>query len=173
MPTSSDVSPHVQTFVCGFCFDDARETVVLIEKQQPAWQAGRLNGVGGKVEPGELPAAAMTREFNEEAGVRLSARGTGPSAWTPFCRLSWRGGDGEDDAPGQVLFFHSISSMAVQEARTMEAEVIRRVPVADVLTPGRVRDRCLPNLRWLIPLALDPDDTVARAQIGGELGLAP
>jgi len=55
----------------------------------------------------------------------------------------------------------------------MEAEVIRRVPVADVLTPGRVRDRCLPNLRWLIPLALDPDDTVARAQIGGELGLAP
>jgi 8-oxo-dGTP pyrophosphatase MutT (NUDIX family) len=30
--------------------------VLLIEKQKPAWQRGKLNGVGGKIEPGENPS---------------------------------------------------------------------------------------------------------------------
>ena len=39
-------------------------------KRRPAWQAGRWNGVGGKVEPGEDIHTAMHREAAEEIGVR-------------------------------------------------------------------------------------------------------
>lgn len=31
------------------------------------FQAGRLNGIGGAVEPGETPLRAMVREFYEKA----------------------------------------------------------------------------------------------------------
>lgn len=43
--------------------------MVMIKKERPAWQAGLLNGVGGKIEPGETPFEAMVREFQEETGV--------------------------------------------------------------------------------------------------------
>lgn len=47
------------------------DEVWLIRKNNPAWQRGHLNGIGGKVEPGESAERAMWREFYEEAGVRL------------------------------------------------------------------------------------------------------
>ena len=56
-------------YVLGFAFDNAGENVVLIKKTKPEWQADKYNGVGGKIEPNEMPGAAMVREFWEEAGV--------------------------------------------------------------------------------------------------------
>ena len=58
-------------YVLGFLFDIAGESVVLIQKTKPAWQAGRFNAVGGKIEAGELPSQAMQREFKEEAGLDI------------------------------------------------------------------------------------------------------
>jgi 8-oxo-dGTP pyrophosphatase MutT (NUDIX family) len=43
--------------------------VMLIRKAKPAWQKGRLNLVGGKVEPGESFDQAAEREFGEETGL--------------------------------------------------------------------------------------------------------
>lgn len=57
-----------QEYVVGFAFTP-NSRVVLIEKQRPDWQRGKLNGVGGKVEIGEGFHAAMAREFYEETGV--------------------------------------------------------------------------------------------------------
>lgn len=57
----------MREYVCGFIHH--RGSVVLIEKKNPEWQRGKLNGVGGKVERGELPHAAMVREAFEEAGL--------------------------------------------------------------------------------------------------------
>jgi len=37
------------------------------------FHAGKWNGLGGKLEPGESPREAASREVFEEAGVRLSA----------------------------------------------------------------------------------------------------
>jgi len=55
-------------YVLGFAFNG--NNVLLIRKTRPAWQAGRLNGVGGKVEPEDwCLAEAMRREFKEETGV--------------------------------------------------------------------------------------------------------
>jgi 8-oxo-dGTP diphosphatase len=57
-------------YVLGFMFDQSGENVVLIEKNKPEWQKGKINGVGGKVEPNESFAiSAMVREFEEETGV--------------------------------------------------------------------------------------------------------
>lgn len=48
------------------------DKVLLILKERPAWQKGRLNLVGGKVEPGEKPEEAAIRELQEESGLGAS-----------------------------------------------------------------------------------------------------
>jgi 8-oxo-dGTP diphosphatase len=56
-------------YVLGFMFDPTFKQVVLIKKITPVWMLGLFNGVGGKIEPGELPLTAMIREFTEETGL--------------------------------------------------------------------------------------------------------
>lgn len=74
---SLNAQPDKITYVVGFAFSEERSRVVLIRKTKPKWQAGYLNGVGGKVEPTDSSAhAAMAREFHEETGVL-----TEPDAW--------------------------------------------------------------------------------------------
>src|SRR5439155_26466068 len=68
-PRSTAAARAIQHYVCGFLFSPDRGRVVLIRKRRPAWQAGKLNGVGGKLEAGETPIDAMRREFREEAAV--------------------------------------------------------------------------------------------------------
>jgi len=58
-----------QEFVVGLVFDRALETVLLIEKNRPAWQAGSLNGLGGSVNNEEPMRYAVTREVLEESGL--------------------------------------------------------------------------------------------------------
>lgn len=45
------------------------ERVLLVKKDRPAWQHGRFNLVGGKIEEGETPEQAALRELKEEAGL--------------------------------------------------------------------------------------------------------
>ena len=40
-------------YTLGFVFDRDLQHVLLIQKQRPAWQAGKFNGIGGKLEAGE------------------------------------------------------------------------------------------------------------------------
>jgi len=63
----------MKRMVLGFAFNPLDNTVLLILKARPDWQAGKLNGVGGKREcDGALgwedPFMAMAREFHEETG---------------------------------------------------------------------------------------------------------
>ena len=53
--------------------------VVLIRKERPQWQAGRLNFPGGELKPGEIAQGAAAREYYEETGVE-----TNPEDWKQF-----------------------------------------------------------------------------------------
>jgi 8-oxo-dGTP diphosphatase len=59
----------ITTYVLGFIFDEARDHVLLIHKNRPAWQRGRLNGIGGKVKPGEGFLEAIRRECEEASNL--------------------------------------------------------------------------------------------------------
>lgn len=74
----------MKKYVLGFLFSPNLKRVVLIEKTKPEWQAGRLNGVGGKIEWGEVPLTAVRREFYEETNVYIND-------WEPVDEMS---GDG-------------------------------------------------------------------------------
>ncbi len=71
----------MKLYVAGllFCGGD----VALITKSHPEWQAGRLNGIGGQIDDGETPEAAMAREWREETGDASAAL-----FWKHFATLS-------------------------------------------------------------------------------------
>ena len=131
----------MQTYACGFLFSPDRQRVLLIRKRRPAWQAGKLNGVGGKIERGESPAEAMRREFREEAGLDVRD-------WQEILTLS-----GGDDAGSGIAwrghFFRAFGD--IDAARAMTDETLELHAVAAL-----PRDT-IPNLHWMIPLMLDDE----------------
>lgn len=132
-------------WVVGFLMDVDAEWVILIRKNRPEWQAGKLNGVGGKVEPGESPITAMRREFEEETGVAWLD-------WHHFASLTWE--------EGIVHFFRAFADRPVLDrCRTMTDESVERHSVHRLNEPGPGRDCVTPNLLWLIPLAAHRHDS--------------
>jgi 8-oxo-dGTP diphosphatase len=122
-------------YVLALLFSADRRRVVLVEKTRPAWQAGRVNALGGKVREGEPVDAAARREVFEEAGVDVAG-------WEHV--LVWR------DAQYIMHVMRAFDDAALC-AVTAEDQ---RVFLADVdALPATVID----NLRWLVPLALDRD----------------
>ncbi|MCG3133686.1 MAG: hypothetical protein HMLKMBBP_00911 [Planctomycetes bacterium] len=63
----NEVTPRV------LVFGERDGRVLLIEGGPSKWFAGRLNGLGGHVEPGEDAASAAARECEEECGLRPSS----------------------------------------------------------------------------------------------------
>ena len=126
-------------YVLGFMFDDCGATVVLIQKNKPTWQAGRWNGVGGKVEAGESPWTAMVREFQEEAG-----RATKERDWTHFANM--RGDDFLVDC------FKTFSSEDCHLSKTCTDERVHAFSIASLGGFPAVS-----NIQWLIQMALDAD----------------
>jgi len=133
-PTLEDLQAEdagVTRYVAGFLFENNQ--VALIRKLRPAWQKGRLNGIGGHIEQGESPEAAIVREFEEETGYKTSI-----TQWWPFCVLS-----GKDWV---VHFFSSYGKLDELKSTTDEEVVV--LPVGQVSVVNAI-----PNLTWLIPMA--------------------
>jgi 8-oxo-dGTP diphosphatase len=135
-------APSLTHFVVGLVFRENeeldQEEILLIKKDHPDWQAGRLNGVGGKLASGENALAAMHREFKEEAGAegldwQCFARLVGTSYAVHFFRA---------DAPDDLT------------VRTMTTEEVDWYPLRWVFQcAGENEDVLVDNLDWLIPLA--------------------
>lgn len=121
-------------YVVGFLCSSG--SVVLIRKQRPTWQLGRLNGVGGHIKSNETPLAAMQREFEEETGWKQKA-------WELAVIMTGR--------TWKVYFFFALGPVHHVKTKTDEEICLKSI---DSLP----RD-VIPNLRWLIPLCLDQNVT--------------
>lgn len=141
-PTPRVHSPRVAGIVycLGFLFTEERDAVVLIKKARPDWQRGKFNGIGGHVEAGESPLQAMQREASEEAGIAFAVQ------WRLFAIM--RGADWK---------CHCFRAFDTPEAEQANGggdsdEKISYVPLSRLSAKP-----LLPNLAWLIPLALDAE----------------
>lgn len=128
-------------YVVGFLFkvESGMKQVLLIHKERPDWQKGRLNGPGGKVKKDELAPAAMRREFLEEAGVDVPE-------WRWFCTLRLTSQD-------RVHFLTANAKPGDPQPFTTTDERVEWFDVEDVIHGLQL----IPNLRWLLPMALDKD----------------
>jgi 8-oxo-dGTP pyrophosphatase MutT (NUDIX family) len=133
-------------YVVGFAFCDEfmhhmptfkDRHVLLIRKNKPTWQVGLLNGLGGHVEDGESPAAAMRREFREEAGHDFTA-------WENFATMS---------GPSFRITFFRL---------WLDFETAFQVPGTFETNEGKVKwyptrllheQETIPNVQFLVPLA--------------------
>ena len=139
-----NLSEYTQ-YVCGFLFNDERDHVALVLKNRPAFQKGKLNGIGGHVEPGEHQDAAMVREFEEETGVCITT-------WKHYSTIV------NHNKKYIVYFYKAFHSEAIKAVKTTTDEEICTVPVSIIHTPATMS-----NLVWLVALAFD--DTVQEAVI--------
>lgn len=137
-------------YCLGFAFSPDQRYVLMIRKEHPSWQKGKLNGIGGKVETNETPVQAMVREFREEVGIT-----TVESQWDERLTLSGAGG-GDVEAWWKCTVFR----MTFPEDTDIFAakQVTDEVPVC-VFLEGENHNlpdlRMMDNLRWIVPLLLD------------------
>lgn len=127
-------------YVVGFALNEARTHVCLIRKNRPSWQCGSLNGIGGKVEPGESTGDAMAREFLEETGVEIKDWVAGPYL-----------AGGLPDHPYAVYCFYAATDL-IHKAETKTDEEVVVIPVKDVFG---LRNEMIQNIPWLIAMAYD------------------
>lgn len=131
-------------YCLGFAFDHINgKVLLLINKTKPSWQQGKLNGVGGKVEPGEHPVDAMVREFREETGLNTTALD-----WQKFCIME-----------GTDWIVHCFrANLNIFEAKSITEEEVELVSSYWIYkTQGDKEDRLISNIRWLIEMSKDPD----------------
>jgi 8-oxo-dGTP diphosphatase len=124
-----------RSFVLALLFTPDKRRVALMRRTRPAWQAGRVNALGGKLVGGESAADAARREVREEAGVDVAE-------WTEV--LVW------EDREYRMHVLRAVSDRA-RDVRTIEDQ---EVFLADVRA---LPDEAIDNLQWLVPLALDAD----------------
>lgn len=131
----TNVQAAGRSYVLALLYTVDRRQVVLMRRTRPAWQAGRVNALGGRIMVGESAREAARREVREECGVDVTE-------WSEV--LVWA------DAEYVMHAMRAVDDRA-RDARTMEDQ---EVFLADVRAlPENVID----NLRWLVPLALDVD----------------
>ena len=127
----------IKRYVVGFMFNADESLVVLLRKRRPDWQAGKLNGMGGHVEPGESYGPAMVREGREESGLTPDWEHfavLGGNGWEMYCYRAVQGD------PCAVPPHNDVGEQ-------FEVHTVASVTSAMVET--------IPNLRWLVPMALN------------------
>ena len=125
-------------------FSEDMKAVALIRKNRPEWQAGKLNGVGGKIEPNEDFSAAMVREFREEAG-----RETTMDQWRHYGQMIGMNDDNEGAFKCQI-FASTMPGAAIYRLKGQESEQIEIISIEKLC-----ENEMIENLHWLILLALD------------------
>lgn len=132
-------------YVLGFLFSPDLSKVVLINKERPRWQAGLINGIGGKVDPGEDAHTAMVREFREETGLTVEQ-------WTQYASIG--GPDAAKDyATGFKLHVFYATSIYFDTVTSITDEKVFWDRVSYIMERNS-EIITVPNVRWLIQMAL-------------------
>ncbi len=116
-------------FICS------KDQVILIHKNRPDWQAGKLNGLGGKIESGESGLDTIVREVQEEAGVI-----TNPRDWRLICLM--QGPDWQVD-----VFSMHLDTLPLVESLTDE--------IVEVFDIANLPPFTLGSVRWLLAMSSD------------------
>jgi 8-oxo-dGTP pyrophosphatase MutT (NUDIX family) len=150
-------------YVLGFAFSHAfnqyEKRLVLIRKNRPEWQAGKMNGIGGKIEEEDFKwnfnheatpmvvKYAMTREFKEETGVESTS-----DQWDYFGKMIFN-----KDIMGGGATVHLLRSflIPIDDCKTNEDEEIIIDKVKSYLSGYSYP--LMHNLPILIPLALSTE----------------
>jgi 8-oxo-dGTP diphosphatase len=145
----------VTEYTVGFLFCRALNMVALIRKNKPEWQNGLLNGIGGKVEAEETPYQCMVREFLEEA-VDPKEQDKCVFNWERFCSIQ---GKCEARCPGddgifRVHFYRAFTDYTTLRMR-LKANTSEGLVIDNVL--NITAQNAIPNLPWLLRMALDID----------------
>jgi 8-oxo-dGTP pyrophosphatase MutT (NUDIX family) len=132
------MKPHNYVSMLMFSADGTK--VILLTKDKPAFLAGKLCPVGGKLEHGEDPILAAIREFSEEAGVT-----TVEAEWMQYALCT---------GPDWQMHCYVAFSDLVFDCRTMESEPISLHDVSTLLaTIANNPDLGSPDLISLVGLA--------------------
>lgn len=126
----------MKKYTVGFIFNPALDKVLLIQKERPDWQKGKLNGIGGKIEPNEKSVECMAREVKEESGLITHERD-----WVYLGDMR--------HAEWLVDVYSLIYRGNLSDAVTTSDEKVSWFEVRDL--PRNT----LSNLSWLIHLSLD------------------
>jgi 8-oxo-dGTP diphosphatase len=129
---------NLKRYTVGFAFNQNLSRVILIRKNRPESQKGRLNGIGGKIELGESPIGCMIREFFEETGAMTIA-----DHWYQFHY--------ERHPSGTCLYFFAakLQGFLFDAARSTTDEQL------EIYDPSRMAfSSTMYNLSYLVPMAM-------------------
>lgn len=126
-------------YVLGLVFSQYEGRIALLRKKRPDWQVGKLNGIGGHIEPGETPKEAMIREAEEEVGLKL-----GGGCWEEIATLrksrTWE------------LFVFKTNLPLPTEPEDLMGQEDEQVEVHNVNL--MYLEDCVPNLHYLVQFAV-------------------
>lgn len=140
----------IAEYVVGYFFKHNMRALYLVLKRHPQWQCGLYNGVGGKVEIGEMPAWTMSREFGEEARAVIL-----PERWYSFRTEQFTQEQEHSREMVKAARVHHFVAQAKDQAewesvRTQTDEAI--VPIYYPL-PAHLIPQMIYNLPYLVPMA--------------------
>lgn len=142
----------MKLYVLGLLFNSNLDKIILLQKAHgkgPRHLWGKLNALGGKVEPGELPIDAIRREVYEEAGLEIND-------WIQFATLS-----DKDQTFKIYCFYHYSDEIYKFQQKEIEKPAIYRLYSEDYNEIGPIlyeyyrKYPYLPNLDWLLSMALN------------------
>ncbi|KKN18724.1 hypothetical protein LCGC14_0952850 [marine sediment metagenome] len=142
----------MQSYCVGFLFNVLGNRVLLLRKLSPAWQAGKYNGVGGKIEQGEIPIEAMNREWKEETASACSD--PCPVRWSLYANI-------HSSSAGCTLYAYRAFSDSIRYIKGVNdiGEQFFQMPLD---TFRNLHGAYIYNLPYLIHLALDSTVSIAR-----------
>ena len=125
-----------QRYTVGFIFDKTLTKVLLVHKERPEWQKGRVNGIGGKYEAGESAEDCISRETFEEAKLEIP-----PESWVYIGAMHQQIGD--------------VGILTTKYEGNPEDAVTNDHEVVEWFLIDKLPENTISNVRWLIPLCLD------------------